>query len=739
MPAAQAAALIEFARSAKGAARAVSLYPATHPAIQAALGRIVSASAKLTLGGDATLVVLPQGIVIDGRSPARPDAVIGELAELLHARLVGTLGIDRGADAKDWLALLALLAMSPEELIAQGGMAKAWALTGRSHFEVREIDYAEVLRERSGGDAATWDRIVVNCLQGDSFDLDERTISALLEIAGDVTKFGDFLQRLQDHPAGSTKVGERAAALLLIVRGLVSTLSARAPERVEQLLQNLADATSRLSPEMMLALLLASGNEQATDLAEVAGSIFSRMSDRAIAGFVAQNVVAERGATARLAQAFGTLAPGADHRERLLGVAHAEVAQSALGAEPGFDALWLNVAGLLMSYSDKQYVSVAYASELTAARPREIGVERVSDDPPERIQGWIATVSEGALRELDLHLLLDLLRLEREEAVWRETADVVIGEIERLTALGKARGAQQLLEAVVREIGPDGRDAFRPAATQAVHRLAAGPLVRNVILHLRKADEADVLPLNTLCHTLGPIMVKPLAESLAAEDNNRAVRRLRELLLGFGAAGRQSVEQLKNAPNPAVRRTAVDLLRVFGGHEALPELASMLDDADPQVQRESIRAIVQIGTEKAYAVLERALVSDSSSRETILQQLIALRDEKAIPLMSYVLDHTTARGRLLHVHLAIIDALAGLSGGGTSTETLKRVLYRREWWAPFRTAALRHAAALALRRIGSPDTVAVLEEAVAIGPRGVRRVARAQMSGSARSRGEVEA
>ena len=49
---------------------------------------------------------------------------------------------------------------------------------------------------------------------------------------------------------------------------------------------------------------------------------------------------------------------------------------------------------------------------------------------------------------------------------------------------------------------------------------------------------------------------------------------------------------------------------MLGGDEALPELASLLNDADPQVQRESIRAIVQIGTPKAYAVLERAVASD---------------------------------------------------------------------------------------------------------------------------------
>lgn len=218
----------------------------------------------------------------------------------------------------------------------------------------------------------------------------------------------------------------------------------------------------------------------------------------------------------------------------------------------------------------------------------------------------------------------------------------------------------------------------------------------------------------------------------SGEEHPRAIGRLRELLLGFGAAGRQSVEQLKNSPNPAVRRTAIDLLRVFGGSEALPELASMLDDADPQVQRESIRAIVQIGTEASYAVLEQALVAKSAARDTILQQLIGLRDAKAVPLLCYVLKHSAPRGKLVEVHAQIIDALGGLTSHPESTRTLRDILYRGQWWAPFRTSALRQAAATSLRRIGTPDTLAVLEEAARLGGRGVRSAARAQVDLAAR-------
>ena len=72
MSADQSAALIDFARTCKAAARSVSLYPETHPAIQGALGRVVNASRRLTQDGDVTITVLPDALVIDGRSASWP-------------------------------------------------------------------------------------------------------------------------------------------------------------------------------------------------------------------------------------------------------------------------------------------------------------------------------------------------------------------------------------------------------------------------------------------------------------------------------------------------------------------------------------------------------------------------------------------------------------------------------------------------------------------------------------------
>ncbi len=729
----QSVVLAEFARACKAAARSVSLYPATHPSIRASLSRVTTSAARLIPANDLTLTVHPDAIAIDGKSPLKPDPAVGELAQLLHERLIGELTIAGAAAAEDWHSMLMLLARAPEELIADGGIGKAWAATGRGHFEIREIDYAEVLRERAGGSGAEWDQIIACCLQGDTGSLDERTLSSLLETLGDPSRFGALLDRLQDEKAtGGATIGARAAALLQLIRKMRDTAAQRQGEEgAEAALQTAADASFHLSPEMLLALVGQSRSAN-PDHARVATGVMERMGDGAVASFVAGSIVSERGATERLAQAFEALVPGIERKERLLDLARGEVEASPLGQEEQFEQLWESAASMLTSYSDKSYVSDDYGRELSGARTQALDVERVSDDPPERVDAWLSSVSDGAVRQLDLSLLLDLLTIEVDPARWGDLARVVITEVERRTLLGELQDAQQLVERLMRETGDEGRDALRTPAETALDALASGPLLRHVVLHLRKVEDGAVEPLNRLAQTIGPRVVRPLAEALAGEEHPRAIGRLRELLLGFGAAGRQSVEQLKNSSNPAVRRTAIDLLRVFGGHEALTELASMLDDADPQVQRESIRAIVQIGTEASYAVLEQALVGKSAVRDTILQQLIGLRDDKAVPLLCYVLNHSAPKGKLVEVHAQIIEALGGLIAHPESTRTLRDILYRGEWWAPFRTSALRQAAAISLRRLGTAETIAVLEEAARSGGRGVRNAARAQVDMAAR-------
>jgi hypothetical protein len=727
--------LTEFARACKAATRAVSLYPDGHPAIGASLARLVDAAARALEHGPLAISVLPGGLQVDQRAPARPDAAIGELAALLHDHLVGELRLVSAADPASWRSFLLLLAQSPGDVQSQGGIARLWTGSGGQHVQVREVDYAEVLRERDSGIEARWDAIIEHCLQGDAIDLDEETVRVLLEIASDPLRLADLAAQIDERAAASGGVRIQTDALLRLLRRIADGVLTHSPEKLETVLSNIAIAAGRLSPDVMLEMLTHRYESRPDQPIDVVDAMVTRMTDATVSQFVARSIVEQRGATDRLAEAFQALVPELDRRQRLLGLARDEVAASPLGTDESFPDLWQRATDMLTSYRDEPFVSEGYARELTTAREHASDVERISDDPPDQVAAWISSVSDAALRSCDLELLLDLLRIEHNPARYRDVLEPVVAHVEDLVLLGDFAGAAPLVASISREAGPDGRPTHGPAAAAAVDRLLRGSLMTHLVAHLRTVDDEGFAHAKAVCHALGTVTVRPLADALTVEERGRGFRRLTDLLVGFGKAGREAAEQLKASANPAVRRTAIYLLREFGGDDALPELTSMLEDADPNVQREAVRAIAVIGTDQAFAVLQEALASGSArQRDAIIGALGSIRDERAVPLFVHMVRNRAYRKSQRTAWLAAVEGLAA-AGTPEAVEALREALYEGEWWAPLRTAALRRAVAAALRRVGSPRAAAVLQEAADAGPRSARNAAREQLAlGAARTR-----
>jgi hypothetical protein len=713
--------LTDFARACKVAARAVSLYPPTHPAIRLSLVRLVDAVARITAKGTVTLGVVPDNLLMGGAAPLRPDQAVRETAALLHDHMIGLLTLHSSPDPDGWLPFLNILAKSFDEVRASGGVGRLWSATGQRHLELQEIDYADILREREGI-AAQWDDIIRACLNLDS-PLDDKSLRALVEVCGNAERFTEFVLALEQ--SGETSMGSKASALLRMLRGVVDLVSRTDPARMESVLRNVAEGFGTLSPDLLLELL-ATDQGRADKAADLVLQVASRMTDETLAGFVAKDVIAQGGAVTRLTHAFQALVPEPDRRHGVLEMARAQVAESPLGETAGFVDFWKDTANKLTSYSDERYVSESYARNLSGVRTQALEVERVTDDPPERIGGWVTSVGATEVRALELRLLLDLLTIESDAERWQGVTFPVVSHIEDLLLVGDFDGAIQLTTILNSEASGEGDR--KPAAVAALARLAEGVMMTHVVTHLRSVDEESAEQLRKFCHMVGSSIVGGLAEALAGEKRAIARQRFTQILLGFGAAGKTAVERLRASANPAVRRTAIYLLREFGGSDALPDLTTLLDDTEPHVQREAVRAILAIGTEEAYAELQRALATGTNqTREVLTTALVAMRNERAIPLFEYIVRKIDRKGPLRSVYLRAVESLGALKAEG-SVGLLEDALYSGEWWSPFRTAELRRAVATALSRIGTPEAERVLQEAAKSGPRGVRAAIRAVQS-----------
>jgi hypothetical protein len=650
------------------------------------------------------------------------------LAALLHGHLVGEFQILGELSPTEWHTLLGLVARPPDDLRGQGGIVRAWMAAGGGPIEIRQIDYTEVLRERSSGLDGDWDRIINHYLEGELSDFDDEAMTSLLDIAQDPARFKDFTEKLVTQAAEGGRRSKKGV-VLRVLQALADYVAREQPDQLNRILTHIASTLPRLTPDLVVTLLtvgVTQENGAPHEGIDLPSEVRSRLSDGMVAEFIAQSVSRDKGATARLAQAFQALVPDADRRGGLMDLAEQEARNLPIGRQDDFPDLWKSAVSLLTSYSDADFVSDEYGRELASARAHAIEVERVTDDPPERISTWLSTVSEQEVRRLDQQVLLDLLTIERRPDAWSRVLDSALATIEQLVLNGNLSLSQPLLEAVL--AAAEEGQPFAAVARGGIDRLRSGPLMKHVIVFIRHARDEDVARISAFCRALGPTVIPPLVEALAVEQGT-AVKRLRDVLFSFGAAGRQYAAELKGSANPVVRRTAVELLRAFGGAEALPDLTALLSDAEPAIQRDALRAIVQIGTDEAYAALGEALkTSTPRTRDAILHSLMATRDERAAPLFVHILAHTDHRGSFESIYLSAIEALGRLGGDPESVAALTRVLRRGEWWAPMRTARIRTAAAAALNACGSDAARQALVEVASDGPRGARRAARSALA-----------
>jgi hypothetical protein len=729
--------LAEFAKACKAATRVVSMYPATHPAIQSALARIGEATKQATLHGPFTITVLPDALLVHGRGLARPEASATELAYLLHQQLIGELTLFDRLDNNGWHAFLTLIAKSPEDTRALGGVKKAWEEVGNKSIAMTEIDYADILRERAGtGESATWDRILTalkeeNNQQGDGLGGGEHgTMQNMMALAEQPERLAQFAQRLQElGKASGDDSTQQRKSLLELMHGLANYAAERQPEALDSVLDKMAGAAAQMPADMLLTLItdpppMPSGSGAAR--MDLAGELQARLTDEMLTKFLVDNIVKDRGASNRLATAFQTLVPDPSKQQEILAAAGAQAAE-LFKDDPQFESVWTSSSEMLTSYSDAKFVSEGYARELTTAQTQAVDVDKIGDDPPVRIRAWLATLTDEEIRAHDQNLLLDLLKIETRPDAWSGVLDTAIATIDNLILVGDLQLGSQLLESVVTM--SRGDSPFAAPAAAGVTKLVEGPMVRHLAMFLQKATDTEFGVAKKMCTVIGAVLVKPMSDALMGEDNARTVRRLRDILISFGPAAREYANELKSSRNPAVRRAAIDLLRALGGDAALPDLRLMLDDPDSQVQREALRAIVQIGTNEAYQMLEQALKNGAAhTRDAIMQALGAFRDEKAAPLFLYILTHTDHKGQNEGVYTQTIESLGKVAVDERSVSTLKDILYRGEWYARARNARIRAAAARALRSMGNPSADRVLEDAAASAPGRIRKIAKAALA-----------
>lgn len=229
-----------------------------------------------------------------------------------------------------------------------------------------------------------------------------------------------------------------------------------------------------------------------------------------------------------------------------------------------------------IALADALWSQTLSPSGLEWMSPRDI--ERISDDPPERVMAWLSTIATTALRTLDLALLLDLLRIEDDGDRWGEMMTPVVALLEDLLLAGDFDGASELLAVIAQEASGSGSKTHRQHAMIAIDALVAGSMVRHIVTHLASIDDAQFERLKALCISLGDVLARPLAEALLAEEHSRPSARLTAILNACGVIGTQSVERPKRSPHATARRPGTPALQA-------PHIRTSRVGVEPAIER----------------------------------------------------------------------------------------------------------------------------------------------------------
>ena len=109
----------------------------------------------------------------------------------------------------------------------------------------------------------------------------------------------------------------------------------------------------------------------------------------------------------------------------------------------------------------------------------------------------------------------------------------MVGHADDLVRVGYFDQAWELVEAVIAQSA--ARSGAEPHARAALEHFGRGSMMKHVAAHLRSADDEATSGSSGSATRSAPSAVAPLAEVLSAEQDARSRRRLRDILIGFGA------------------------------------------------------------------------------------------------------------------------------------------------------------------------------------------------------------
>ncbi len=702
---------IALARALSAAARNWSLYPPEHPAVDSSVRRLADAVNQSTTGTAFAFGITPKTLLIAG-VPLPEEQPVAEAARLLHDHDLLQVTFLGNPPVEALHAFLKVLSTPPDELRRAGGPGPAWEQEGHSSIILDQIDYEKLLEDREVDKPLEdrhddiWRSLVTTIVQGGHV-FDEAQQARLLEISRSVFEIGDLAEAVaapKCNVDGSPLITTQAATVLAVFRHLAGIVNVMEPERLPEVMRNVAAATSNLDPHVVLQMMQT--DEGATD-SPVVSALASAFDDEKVAQLLATALAKDGRASARLAQVFDTIAPDDERKQRVLKMTRSMLSEQDFGKTGQFRAVWSTMEELLLGYDETPYVSAGYQASLEGAGAR--GDMLASRDLPPELPEWVDTLGQENVRALSVQLIADLLRIEENAERAADIARDMGALLEDLFLAGDFDNAvlvlRELKQATTRKIAP----AAARAALSAVGESAG---LRDAASMLGDLDEKALNAFAECCEMIGPTTVRALLPALQSETETPVYKRARDVVRTYGGAAVGHLAPLADDNRWYVQRNAASLLGATRSAEAIPLLQSLLRRSDARVLRQAVAGLAGIDDPAATRAIQTVLrAASGDNRAAVIDALVAERDPRVVPMLSRILTDSDPFGEDHDTVLGALDAVRQLANEQAVAPIVvvmkkKKFLFQRKKARAFKTASVQ-----ALLAIGTPKATAALEEA----------------------------
>lgn len=725
--------LLHMARALLAAVRNWTLYPPEHPTVRASVERLAAALQASELGAAFAIGVTPDTLMIEGAAADNSQTGITEAAAMLHDRDIVSIMFVGAVPPETIHAFLRMLTLEPAERRARGGPARIWADQGHPSVTIEQIDYSKVLAREEGPAAEPakrddlWRSIVISIAGGQKAIFDQRAQERLLAIAGSAADIGDLATAVAAPKCtldGSPMITSQAATVLAAFRHLSSIVSVMSPDRLPEVMTNLATAATQLDPHVIMQLMQSPDDPGSVPV--IAG-MAAAFDDVKVAQLLATALALDGQASDRLATIFNTIAPDEDRKRRVLTLTRSLLSETDFGRSGQFQVLWASTEELLVAYNDKAFVSDSYRNALDGVGGR---AERMSSvDLPDELPEWMESLGQANVRVLSVTMLIDLFTLEQDPARAADMAPDMSALAEDLLMSGAYDDALTVTRALQTRASAQ-KSIGKEACRRALDELGESLAMRETVALIGDVDEDGWTGIKSVIDSIGVSSVEALKSAIAVEQDNITTTRAEAIIAGFGSKAVMRLASLVGDSRWFVQRRGARLLGKIGTADAVPLLQPLLRQSDPRVAREAVAALGVIPDPAAARAIQTVLrAATGDVRRAVTDALVAEKDPRVVPMLVRIIEESEALGKDHELVLETVGAL-GTVGTDAAVSVLVTVSQKRSFFGRKKARALKERSVDALARVGTARSAAALQDAATKGDGMLRKIAAQKVRGS---------